>query len=390
MNDDANAADDGGVPPTEVDCRPRVAMPPAGPPTWVLACGALAIGTAVLLTLNGQRETGRIASAPLYAAAVVPPIPRALDRPPGSAFAMPAEGERRETADAGMAGTSAPFAQAAPYFARRIPDFGREAAPPVPAFSGRGNPEGSGGVRFATTAMPGAPGTAGDTAPIRSTGGAGTALVYDVAPPGAAGFGDGKTATDGGAARASLIRNRAAVVAQGEVLPATLETPVNSTQPGPIRAIIARDVRGFDGTHVLIPRGSRLIGEYRADPQASRRRILATWSRLIRPDGVAIRIDSPVADALGGSGIPGRVDTHFLARFANATLQSALQIGVNLASRAGSGAVIVSNAPQMSSALGQTIIPGADRPPTVSARAGTAVSVFVARDLDFSGVPVLR
>ena len=158
----------------------------------------------------------------------------------------------------------------------------------------------------------------------------------------------------------------------------------------PIRAVVSRDVRGFDGSRVLIPRGSRLIGEYRADPQSGRRRVLATWSRLIRPDGVAIRIDSPAADALGGTGIPGKVDTHFLARFANAALQSALQIGVNLASRAGSGSVIVSNTPQVSSALGQPIIPGADDPPTVSVRAGTAVSVFVARDLDFSGVPVLR
>ncbi len=40
--------------------------------------------------------------------------------------------------------------------------------------------------------------------------------------------------------------------------------------------------------------------------------------------------------------------------------------------------------------MGQNIIPGADDPPTVSVRAGAPVSVFVARDLDFSGVPRVR
>jgi type IV secretion system protein VirB10 len=221
-------------------------------------------------------------------------------------------------------------------------------------------------------------------------GSPGSAVVYDAGQRPGTGFGDDKGNPDGMAARASVIRNRPGVVAQGEILPATLETPVSSNRPGPIRAVIARDVRGFDGSRVLIPRGSRLIGEYRADPQSAKRRVLVTWTRLIRPDGVAIRIDSPGADGMGGIGLPGKVDTHFLAKFANAALQSALQIGVNLASRAGNGAVIVSNGPSLPGAMGQGIIPGADEPPTVSVRAGAAISVFVARDLDFGGVPVLR
>jgi type IV secretion system protein VirB10 len=67
-----------------------------------------------------------------------------------------------------------------------------------------------------------------------------------------------------------------------------------------------------------------------------------------------------------------------------------LQIGVNLASRAGDGSVIIGNTPQVAGVTGQTIIPGADEPPTVTVRAGAPISVFVARDLDFSGVPVTR
>jgi type IV secretion system protein VirB10 len=78
---------------------------------------------------------------------------------------------------------------------------------------------------------------------------------------------------------------------------------------------------------VLIPRGSRLIGEFKADNMPGKRRVLVTWNRLIRPDGVAIRIASPATDALGGAGIAGAVNTHWMERFASAVLQSALTVG---------------------------------------------------------------
>ena len=69
----------------------------------------------------------------------------------------------------------------------------------------------------------------------------------------------------GGRVRAGVFANRATTVAQGTLIPAVLETAFNSTRPGLARAIVSRDVRGFDGTRILIPRGSRLIGEYRSD-----------------------------------------------------------------------------------------------------------------------------
>jgi len=41
-----------------------------------------------------------------------------------------------------------------------------------------------------------------------------------------------------------------------------LETAINSDLPGYTRAIVSRDIRSFDGTNILVPRGSRLIGQY--------------------------------------------------------------------------------------------------------------------------------
>src|SRR5690606_4191868 len=124
-------------------------------------------------------------------------------------------------------------------------------------------------------------------------------------------------------ARAGALANRSTTVPQGTLIPAVLETAIDSTRPGLARAIVSRDIRGFDGRQILIPRGSRLIGEYRSEAQPGQRRALVNWLRLVRPDGVTIAIGSPAADPVGRGGIRARVNNHFLQRFAGAILQSA-------------------------------------------------------------------
>ena len=227
--------------------------------------------------------------------------------------------------------------------------------------------------------------------PPRSPGGGSEpAMVVDLTPAdpaaGAPGPNGGPGAGDDTAIRATIIRNRGSLVPQGTLIAAVLETPIDSSRPGLARAIVSKDARGFDGSRVLIPRGSRLIGEYRSDVQPGQRRVLVTWTRLIRPDGVAIRIGSPAADSLGGSGIAGRVNTHFFARFTNAVLQSALTVGVNLASqpRAGSNAVFIGVPGQVAN-VGQSLLPNVSPNPTIKVRQGAEIAIFVARDLDFGG-----
>ncbi len=194
------------------------------------------------------------------------------------------------------------------------------------------------------------------------------------------------------AASATQIRNRGAMIPQGAIIAAVLETPLNSDRPGLARAIVSQDARSFDGSRVLIPRGSRLIGEFKADISPGLRRIPVMWTRLIRPDGVAIRIRSPGADALGGAGIGGRVNSHFGQRLLGAVLQSALTIGVNVVSAlpAKNGSPVYVGLPGQAQQLGEQLVPKVDRPPTVQVREGAEISVLVARDLDFTGTPPVR
>jgi type IV secretion system protein VirB10 len=196
-------------------------------------------------------------------------------------------------------------------------------------------------------------------------------------------------ASDESAVRATFIHNRSTLVPQGTIISAVLETPIDSTRPGLVRAVVARDARGFDGTRVLIPKGSRLIGQAGGDAKPGQHRVLVEWSRLIRPDGVAMRIGSPASDPLGGAGIAGHVNSHFFARFANAALQSAMSAGVAVASRS-SGSPYIYALPGPALAAGQSLFP--DIPPgaTIKVHSGTAIAVFVAHDLDFSGTASSR
>ena len=72
-----------------------------------------------------------------------------------------------------------------------------------------------------------------------------------------------------------------------------------------------------------------MFGEYQADLAPGQNRAFVRWTRLVRPDGVAIDLDSPAADALGRAGVQGRVNSHFLERFFSALLQTTVNAGVD-------------------------------------------------------------
>jgi type IV secretion system protein VirB10 len=183
--------------------------------------------------------------------------------------------------------------------------------------------------------------------------------------------------------RSGIFANRSTTVPQSTLIPAVLETAFDSRRPGFARAVVSRDVRGFDGSRILIPRGTRLTGEYRSDIQQGQKRALINWTRLIRPDGVTIALGSPTADTLGRGGVRGKYNSHFLERFSSAILQSALDIGANVASRSAAGGVVVA-LPGSTQNVGQSFQQGRIVP-TLTVKAGTSIGVFVARDLDFSG-----
>lgn len=188
----------------------------------------------------------------------------------------------------------------------------------------------------------------------------------------------------GGPAAARSDIDPRTTVTQGTMIPAVLETAINTDVPGYVRAVVSQDVRSFDGTRVLVPRSSRLIGQYQSGLQAGQKRAYVIWTRLIRPDGVSVALASPATGFDGSGGLPGKVDTHFFQRFGSAILLSVVG-GLAAASSSGASIVLGGGQTAASTALQQN----GDISPTVRVRMGEPIRVFTARDLDFSQAPQL-
>lgn len=122
--------------------------------------------------------------------------------------------------------------------------------------------------------------------------------------------------------QAQIIANPANTVVQGTMIQAVTETALDSSLPGAMRAIVSEDVHSFDGSRVLIPRGSRLIGRYRSGVSVGQKRVTVAWDRIILPTNQTVTISSYGGDELGRSGVTGHVDTRFGARFGSAALIS--------------------------------------------------------------------
>lgn len=186
----------------------------------------------------------------------------------------------------------------------------------------------------------------------------------------------------GSPAQASPMTNPSTTVTQGTLIPAILETAIDTDVPGYVRAVVSQDVRSFDGTRVLVPRSSRLIGQYQSGLQGGQKRAYVIWTRLIRPDGASVNLASPAVAFDGTTGLKGEVKSNFFKRFGSSLLLSV--VGGIGAVASGGASVVIGGAGQ--SAAAAAVQQDGQIGPTVRVPMGEPIRVFTARDLDFSAV----
>ncbi len=214
--------------------------------------------------------------------------------------------------------------------------------------------------------------------------------------------------------RAVRLSRLDALLPQGTLIQGVLDVAVQSDLPGQMKAHTTGDVWSFDGSRVLLPRGTILFGEYRSGLSRGQTRIFVVWTRALRADGVSIALGSGGGDALGRAGMTGDVDRHFGERFGAAALLSIVGGGAQflgaLGSRAGQVTTIDSATGQTITSTQQTLASQGAQigtqevartmtamaqealkeslsiPPTVHVDQGAEITVVVRRDLDFSGV----
>ncbi|MAR83461.1 MAG: hypothetical protein CMF55_01540 [Legionellales bacterium] len=182
-------------------------------------------------------------------------------------------------------------------------------------------------------------------------------------------------------------------VVAGELIPATLETAISSDLPGMVRAVTQRPVYAFQGRRILIPAGSRVLGQYSSMTLQGINRVCVIWHRLILPSGITMSIDSPSTDTLGQAGqLADHMNTHFRSRFEQGILISALGAGVStvgVSSSDGNNSASTFRAnvsDHLQDAAQASLSANSSIKPTLSVYQGSAIQIFVAKDLSFYSV----
>ncbi|TPJ14413.1 TrbI/VirB10 family protein [Mesorhizobium sp. B2-7-3] len=177
------------------------------------------------------------------------------------------------------------------------------------------------------------------------------------------------------------------VLQAGAVIPAALVTGIRSDLPGQISAQVTENVYDSPtGRSLLIPQGTRIVGQYNSAIGSGQRRVLLVWNRLIFPDGRSMVLErQPGADTQGYAGLEDAVDYHWGELFKAAALSTILSVGAQAGSSDQDSDIVRalrSGASGSVSQVGQQVVQRQLAiAPTLTIRPGFPVRVLVSRDL---------
>lgn len=184
---------------------------------------------------------------------------------------------------------------------------------------------------------------------------------------------------------ARSIGDRNFLIAAGTFIPCVLQTAMDSSQPGFVTCVIPKDIYSDNGRVVLMEKGTKILGEYQAGLNRGQYRLFVLWNRAVTPRGIAVDVSSPATDALGRSGVSGRVNNFFWKRFGAALLFSLVEDAAQVAGQAAGNSG--DNTTQVPSEAAGIILQDSQQiKPVLTKAQGSDVGITVAQDLEFSGV----
>ena len=177
------------------------------------------------------------------------------------------------------------------------------------------------------------------------------------------------------------------VLQAGAVIAAALITGIRSDLPGQITAQVTENIYDSPtGKILLIPQGTRVVGQYDNGVGFGQRRVLLVWTRLIFPNGRSIVLErQPGADAEGYAGLEDGVDYHWGELFKAAALSTILSVGAEAGTSQNENNLVQALRQGASNSVSQTgqqiVSRQLNIAPTLTIRPGFPVRVIVTRDL---------
>jgi len=177
------------------------------------------------------------------------------------------------------------------------------------------------------------------------------------------------------------------VVFEGTVLETLLINRLNGSFSGPVNCLVTTDIYSHDRQQVLIPAGTKVLGEAKRVEAFGQQRLAVFFHRLIMPDGYSVSLDQfKGLNQIGETALRDKVNNHYLQIF-GASLAVGILGGI---SQAGTGNVLT-NSPldRVRAGFGASLANSSteilDRflniLPTVTIREGSRVKVYLSGDL---------
>ncbi|MBL8263634.1 MAG: TrbI/VirB10 family protein [Xanthomonadaceae bacterium] len=202
---------------------------------------------------------------------------------------------------------------------------------------------------------------------------------------------------------AQYLRNPDTLMVRGTYIRCVLETRIVTDYAGYTSCIITEPVYSTNGRHLLLPKGSKALGRYEGEPTGPR--VAVVWDRVTTPNGLDVILEGPGIDNLGGAGHPGDYNGHWFSKMSSALFISMISDAFKYAAAKNgpttrttgidSGTVVEApfesnTARTIERLANQALTKAASRPATVTINQGTVLNIYVAKDVDFSGVVMRR
>jgi type IV secretion system protein VirB10 len=174
---------------------------------------------------------------------------------------------------------------------------------------------------------------------------------------------------------------------EGTVIETVLTNRLDGYFSGPVNCMVTTNLYSHDGQRLLIPQGSRVLGEVHKVDAFSQQRLAVFFHRLIMPDGYSTSLDKfQGLNQIGETGLRDQVNHHYLQIFGVSIAIGAI---AGLAQANGRSGLDVSAADAyregVASSLSQSSLRILDRYlnvlPTFTIREGHRVKVYLSQDL---------
>jgi type IV secretion system protein VirB10 len=189
------------------------------------------------------------------------------------------------------------------------------------------------------------------------------------------------------AGSANAAAGKTYVLFEGTILETVLINRLDGGFAGPIECLLSTDVYSNDRQHLLIPAGSKLLGETKKVDTFGQTRLAVVFHRVLMPDGYSVSLDQfKGLNQIGDTGLRDQVNNHYLRIFGVSLAVGAL----GAVAEAGTGGSLNASSSDLmrqgfAASTAQSSAQILDKflniMPTVTIREGHRVKVYLSGDL---------